>query len=200
VSERVVIVPTGTANLASVEAALTRAGVSTERTADADRVRRADRVVLPGVGTFGAAMERIERDGLVGALRDRISEGRPTLAICVGMQVLAETSVESPGAAGLAVWPAPVRRFEGDVRVPQLGWNRVESNDPRLPPGWVYFANSFALFDDPGDGWNLAWSEHGTRFVAAAVRGDVLTCQFHPELSGAYGAARIERWLGGAPA
>jgi glutamine amidotransferase len=191
------IVPTGTANLASVEAAFARAGATTERTIDPARVRRAARLVVPGVGTFGAAMDRIRRSGLAEALRERIEQGRATLAVCVGMQILARASDESPGVVGLGAWPCTVHRFAGDVRVPQLGWNRVEPDDARLRSGWAYFANSYALFERPADDWTLSWSTHGRRFVAAAVRGDVLACQFHPELSGAYGAGLIERWLHG---
>jgi len=195
-SAAVLVVPTGTANLASVEAALARAGHAATRTVDPDAVRRAERVVLPGVGTFAAAMDRLLRGGLAEALVERIADDRPTLAICVGMQVLARASEESPGVDGLGVFPVTVRRFDGGVRVPQIGWNVIQPEDAPREPGWVYFANSYAMFDPPGDGWRLAWATHGRRFVAAASRGAVLACQFHPELSGRYGADRIERWLG----
>lgn len=195
-SGAVAVVPTGTANLASVEAALVRAGARPERTVDPVRVRDAGRVVLPGVGTLAAAMDRLGAGGLDEALRERIAAGRPTLAVCVGMQALATSSEESPGVLGLGVWPGTVRRFPDGVRVPQLGWNRIRWGGEDAGT-WVYFANSFALLEPPGDGWRVAWAEHGVPFVAAACRGAVLACQFHPELSGPAGARLLAGWLSG---
>ena len=132
---------------------------------------------------------------MTGPLCDRITEGRPTLAVCVGMQVLAASSEESPGR-GLGVVAGRIRRFSGGIRVPQLGWNRVDP-DPGcrfVTPGWAYFANSYR-FDTLPEGWSGATSEHGGSFVAAMERGDVLACQFHPELSGPWGLRLLERWV-----
>lgn len=194
----VVIVPTGVANLASVRAAFHRLGRETVLATSAGQVAEADRVVLPGVGTFGAAMEGLRQAGIDGALGERILAGRATLAMCVGLQVLFEESEESPSAVGLGVAAGRVGRFPDDVMVPQFGWNRVEPEpDCRyLRPGHAYFANSYRTLDVPG--WRIAWAEHGGRFVAAMERGDVVACQFHPELSGAYGRDLIARWLDGA--
>jgi len=193
-------VRTGSANLASVVAALERAGRTPRLVEDADTVAPAERLVLPGVGAFGAVMARLVELGLVGTLTERIAAGRPTLAICLGLQVLAEGSEESPGVAGLGVVSGRVTRLPENVVVPQLGWNRVEA-DPGcrlLVDGAAYFANSFKL-DSAPEGWSVAWSDHGGRFVAALERGAVLGCQFHPELSGAWGAALLERWLEASP-
>jgi imidazole glycerol-phosphate synthase subunit HisH len=121
----VVIVPTGTANTASVVAALGRSGASTRVAADATEVELADNVVLPGVGSFGSAMSRIDELGMRTVLMQRVEAGRPTLAICLGMQLLCAGSAESPAARGLGVVPGTVGRFTGEVLVPQLGWNRV---------------------------------------------------------------------------
>jgi imidazole glycerol-phosphate synthase subunit HisH len=193
---RVVIVRTGIANLASVQAGLERAGGDCVVTDDAADIAAAERVVLPGVGTMKAAMERLAQQGLVEVLAARVRAGRPTLAICLGLQLLFESSAESPGTAGLSVLPGHVTRFPEGVRIPQMGWNRVEPEPGAsyLEPGYAYFANSYRVPAIP-PGWSGAMAEHGDRWVAALERGAVLACQFHPELSGAWGNALLRRWL-----
>jgi len=190
------MVPTGTANVASVAAAFTRLGAGLTTASGPDDVAGAAGVVLPGVGAFGAAMGQVEALGLGQALRDRIEQGKPTLAVCVGMQLLCVNSEESPGAKGLAVLDDTVTRFGGDTRVPQLGWNRVEPapGSRLLEPGWAYFANSYHVNRVP-EGWRGATTEYGNTFVSALERGSILACQFHPELSGAWGASLLGRWL-----
>jgi imidazole glycerol-phosphate synthase subunit HisH len=115
--------------------------------------------------------------------------------MCVGLQVLFEASDESPHATGLAALPGRVGRFADSVRVPQFGWNRVapQPGCRLIEPGYAYFANSYRALEAPGCA--IATAEHGGRFVAALERGGVLACQFHPELSGAYGHELIGRWL-----
>jgi imidazole glycerol phosphate synthase glutamine amidotransferase subunit len=190
-----VIVPTGTANLASVRAALDRLGARPCLAEDAAMIEDAAHVVLPGVGSFGAAMAGLREAGLDDALAARLKSGRPTLAMCVGLQVLFEASDESPDATGLAALPGRVGRFPDSVRVPQFGWNRVVPGPGCrfVEPGYAYFANSYRVLDAPDCG--IATAEHGGRFVAALERDGVLACQFHPELSGAYGHELIARWL-----
>ena len=189
------IVPTGTANLASVAAAFRRLGAEPLLCEDPAEVARASHVMLPGVGAFGAAMARLRDRGLDRALRDRIEADRPTMAICVGHQLLFAESEESPGVAGLGVLEAGVGRFPAHVRCPQFGWNEIEAGEDALllEEGWAYFANGYRAVEAPG--WRVATAEHGGRFVAAMERGRVIGCQFHPELSGAYGAALLSRWL-----
>jgi imidazole glycerol phosphate synthase glutamine amidotransferase subunit len=193
---QVVMVPTGTANVASVAAAFTRLGAGLTTAAGPGDVSGAAGVVLPGVGAFGAAIGQVEALGLREALRERIEQGKPTLAVCVGMQLLCHYSEESPGAKGLAVLDDTVTRFGGDTRVPQLGWNRVEPapGSRLLEPGWAYFANSYHINRAP-DGWRSATTEYGGRFVSALERGSILACQFHPELSGSWGSSLLGRWL-----
>lgn len=195
------IVPTGTANTASVVAAFRRLGVEPEDAETPEQVTAAARVVVPGVGAFGAAMGAVDALGMREALRDRIDRGRPTLAVCVGMQLLAAASVESPGTAGLGLVAATVERFPEGVPVPQLGWNRVEPapGSAYLSPGWAYFAHSFRLTSVP-DGWVAATAEHGGTFLAALERGAVLALQFHPELSGSWGSEVLARWMEAATA
>ncbi len=192
---KVAVVPTRTANLASVRAGLRRAGGEPVEVEDPDAVRRAERLVLPGVGALAAAMTRLGEAGLAEPLAERVREGRPTLAICLGLQILLEGSEESPGVPGLGVVGGVATRFTGDVRVPQLGWNRVEPEGCAvLRPGYAYFAHSYRLTAPPS-GWSCAWTEHGGRYVSAIERGPVLACQFHPELSGAWGTELLGRWL-----
>ena len=193
-----VAVPTGVANLASILALCERLGRRV-RIAEGPRdVEAADHVVLPGVGAFGAAMDALDSKGFSRALRSRIAADRPTLAVCVGMQVLLEGSEESPRARGLGVVPGMARRLRGQP-LPQLGWNRVAApSDARiLDSGWAYFAHSYAL-DRPPPGWRCASVEYGTRLVAAIERGRCLATQFHPELSGTWGGELVRRWLDGA--
>lgn len=190
------IVRTGSANLASVVAAFDRLGIATEITSDPGEVARVDKLVLPGVGSFGAAMASLTAAGLVTPLRERILAGKPTLAICLGLQLFAEASEESPGVAGLGIVPATVTRFStSSLPTPQMGWNtaRATPGARLLGDQWVYYANSYKLGAIPA-GWEGAMSIYGAEFVAAIERGNVLACQFHPELSGRDGLALLMRW------
>jgi imidazole glycerol-phosphate synthase subunit HisH len=193
----VVIIRTGVANIASVTAAFQRAGALVRLEDSPDAITHADHVVLPGVGAFAAGMERLHALALAQPLIERIAAGRPTLAICLGLQLLARSSDESPGVAGLGILDAHVTRFSGDaICIPQLGWNRVTAQPgcALLRDGYAYYANSYRLDAIP-DGWSGALSTHGAPFVAAIERGAVLACQLHPELSGPWGAALLSRWL-----
>lgn len=196
---RVAVVPTGTANLASVLAGLRRAGADPFPCADPALLRRVERAVVPGVGSFAAGMRVLERHELAGVLRERVDAGRATLFICLGMQLLFEASEESPGVAGLGCFPGRVTRFPGSVRVPQLGWNAITAGAGcrLLRSGYACFANSYRL-EAPPPGVASAMAEHGAPFVAAFERGDLLACQFHPELSSDFGGALLRAWIAGA--
>jgi imidazole glycerol-phosphate synthase subunit HisH len=190
-----VIIPTGTANLASVAAAFERQGAKPRLAEDAAQIERASHVMLPGVGSFGAAMARLEEQGFAAALQERIGRDAPTICICVGLQLLFESSEESPGIAGLGIVAGGIGRFPPAVRVPQFGWNAIaaERDCRLLEDGYAYFANSYRALAVPAAA--VGWAEHGGRFVAGFERGNLLACQFHPELSGAYGAALLGRFL-----
>jgi imidazole glycerol phosphate synthase glutamine amidotransferase subunit len=196
-AREVIVLPTGVANVASVLAAFRRLGARPRVAEEPEAVRAAERVVLPGVGTFGAAMRGLRRAGLDQAIAGRVREGQPTLAMCVGLQVLFQGSEESPDAIGLGVIEGRIGRFPDTVRTPQFGWNRIEPEPGcrYLQPGHAYFANSYRALAAPG--CRVAHAEHGHRFVAALELDDVLACQFHPELSGVYGRDLIARWLEG---
>ena len=194
-SPEVIVVPTGTANTASVLAAFRRLGARPRLCDDAGVVAKAPYAVLPGVGVFAAAAKQLDDLELRNVLRRRIEDGLPTLAICLGMQLFCAGSEESPGASGLGIVPTTARRFSGELRVPQLGWNRVEPMGSELmEEGDAYFANTYRIEDMP-PGWAGAWTRYGKPFVSALEQGPVLACQFHPELSGAWGARLLARWL-----
>lgn len=152
-------------------------------------------MILPGVGTFGAASTEVAEKNWIEILRDRVAAERPTLAICVGMQLLCASSEESPFATGLGIIRETIRRFPQDAVTPHLGWNRIEPfASELLEPGEAYFANSYRL-ERPPAGWGGSMSTYEGLFVSALERGAVLACQFHPELSGDYGARLLDRWL-----
>ena len=195
-SSDLLIVRTGAANLASVVAAFERLGRSVKITDNAFAVRNAKRIVLPGVGAFAPVAAQLRDNGLGDAVRDRVAQDRPTLTVCLGLHLMAESSQEGEGAEGLGLLAVGVSRFPSSVVVPQLGWNSIEADSgcTLLTDGDAYFANSYRI-EDPPTGWSVAWSDHGGRFVAAVERGNVLGCQFHPELSGSWGEGLLERWL-----
>ena len=204
-SRSVAIVRTGTANVRSVAEALLRAGFE-PKFAVAEDVTSAERVVLPGVGSFGAAMATLDAEGFAEPIRDRIRAGKSTLCICLGMQLLAAGSEESPGVRGLGVVDAVVRRLSGEVRVPQMGWNQVDPqrHGPRqeLHPLWqgiaqgayFYFVHSF--YAQPSNAAHCAAeADYGGRFAAAIARDNLFATQFHPEKSAAYGLALFRNFL-----
>jgi glutamine amidotransferase len=193
--EPVVIVSTGVANTASVSASIRRLGFGAVISSDPELIHRAQRVVLPGVGSFKAGMSAIRERGLETAIRERVLQQQPLLAICLGLQLLCEQSEESPGITGIGVIDSKVMMLPVQMRVPQFGWNRVEAADSsHLVSGYAYYANSYCVTDPPSD-WMVSTTIYGTKFAATFERGPVLACQFHPELSGAWGAALIKRWL-----
>jgi len=192
----VVVVPTGTANIASVLVALRRVGTLPRVSADPETVEHSKLLVLPGVGTLSAAMERLQAARLIDPLKRRFAAGRATLAVCLGLQMLCESSEESPGLSGLGVVPGNITRFAEGLTIPQIGWNEIVPVDEcdLLERGYAYFANSYRLADAPS-GWAAAVSDYGGGFVAAMERGNLLACQFHPELSGRFGLELIRRWV-----
>jgi len=177
----------GIGNLGSVTKAFRRAGAEVRLTGDKEVLRRADALVLPGDGAFGATMAEVERRALVPVLREAVEEGKPLLGICVGMQLLFEESEEHGRHAGLALLPGRVRRLEGDLPVPHMGWNRLRARRPHpvlegVPDGaHVYFVHSYYC-DAPAD-VVIATTDYGRDFAAIVGKGSVLGMQFHPEKS-----------------
>ncbi len=190
------IINTGVANIASIQSAFMKLGYDTKFVDSTQDVLESKAVVLPGVGAFEAGMSALNLLGIGRPLKERITDGKPTLAVCLGMQLLCESSEESPGVEGLGVVPGSIRRFSPGIRTPHFGWNMV-SGSSYFGTGYAYFANSFRLGDDPGDGWEVATCGHGEPFVAALRKGAVVACQFHPEISGDFGFSILENWLEG---
>lgn len=189
-------------NLRSAGKALERLGARVRIAARPDDALGAEAIVLPGVGRFGAAMERLDEHGFVELLRSAADEGVPVLGICLGLQLLFEESEESPGVAGLGLVPGSVRRLRTDRKVPHIGWSEVtwrrgtvlSPAEGRVADRTYYFVHSYAC--DPADSDDvLATAEHGCRFVAAAGHGSVMGVQFHPEKSSAAGLDLLGRWL-----
>ena len=190
------IINTGVANIRSLQAAFERIGAAWNLTEDPADITSASHVVLPGVGTFGAAAEALDRFKIRGAIQNRIQIGKSTLCICLGMQLLCKSSEESPGAVGLGIIDATIERFSDNVKVPQLGWNAVvpdANSGPRFETGEAYFANSFRL-KSPPQSWGFASTDYDGGFVSSIWLGGVLACQFHPELSGPWGQELLKRW------
>lgn len=192
----IMIVPTGTANLASVLAAIARAGAEPRIASGVRDLESAKALVLPGVGSFGSAMGKLEAEGFARPLRALILSGVPTLAICLGMQILFEASDESPGSSGLSIFPGRFERFPTTVRSPHVGWNYVEpvSGAKFLQSGDAYFTHSYCLRTLPPQSIG-ATTLYDAPFVSAVESGNILACQFHPELSSGWGIELIQRWL-----
>ncbi|MCE2902696.1 MAG: imidazole glycerol phosphate synthase subunit HisH [Gemmatimonas sp.] len=195
---RVTVFDYGAGNLHSLVKALEAGGAVVHVETDAARaVRDTDALILPGVGAFAPAAERLA--GGRDAMRDALLGGLPALGICLGMQLLFDASDEGPGA-GLGIVPGRVTKLTAE-RVPQIGWNRLEAvREPLLQAAQLstaYYANSFVCRPTlEGEGFVSAWSEHeGDRFPASVRRGNVIGTQFHPEKSSAPGVAFVREFL-----
>ncbi|MFY9936641.1 MAG: imidazole glycerol phosphate synthase subunit HisH [Silvibacterium sp.] len=184
-------------NLTSVMKALRAVCVEAEATEDPNVVRRAEKIVLPGVGHFQATAF-LERRGLREAMEERIAQGVPFLGICVGLQWLYRGSTEAPGSRGLAAFDGICDRFVGGKKVPHVGWNSlVVQQNSRLLRGvetgnFVYFTHSYrapVLHD------TVAVTEYGEAFTAAAERANVMGVQFHPEKSGLVGLRILRNFV-----
>lgn len=189
-------------NLRSVAKALEALGEEPFVTRDRDRILGADRVILPGVGAFGDAMEKLSGYGLTDVIREAAASGKPFLGICLGLQLLFEGSEESPEAEGLGVFKGHILRIPDGtgLKIPHMGWNSLEiTEDSRLfagiPQGsFVYFVHSYYLKAEDED-IVAASAEYGVRIHAAVERGNVCACQFHPEKSGDVGLKILRNFL-----
>ena len=194
----IAIIQTGIANVASVLVAFERLKTNPRIVRTPNEIDERDAVVLPGVGSFAAGLTNLRQNGWTDLLCSRIEEDRPLLAICLGLQMLCRSSDEAPGVPGLGVLPVTVDNLPDSVALPHFGWNSITSDSAAIPKGFVYYANSFGITNYKpliNASWDVATTEYGTRFVAAVQRNSILACQFHPELSGAFGSKIIERWL-----
>lgn len=192
----VVLVDAGGTNIGSVRYALQRLGVDAALTSDAQTIRNADKVILPGVGAAAPGMARLHELGLVELMR---SLTQPVLGVCLGMQLLCERSEESDTTC-LGLIPATVHRFTEapGLRVPHMGWNRLKAtvSHPLLSgldeQSWAYFVHSYAV---PVGDYTLAVADYGGEFSTVIARGNFHGMQFHPERSAAVGAALLKNFL-----
>jgi glutamine amidotransferase len=200
-SARIAILDYGMGNLRSVEKALEHVGATATISAEAATVRAADGVVLPGVGAFPRAMERIRELGLDELIGERREAGAPILGIFLGLQLLFDSTTELGGAAGLGLLDGPVAELDaGGLKVPHIGWAPVRwERQSRLADGIpsetpFYHVHSFAPRPQPGE--LLGTAVYGERFAAAAEKGNVFGVQFHPEKSSAAGLRLLANFAG----
>ncbi len=198
----IALVDYGMGNRRSVEKALEHVGARVARTADAEVIGAAEAIVLPGVGAFPEAMRRLRALGLDDLLRERAAAGVPLLGICLGMQLLFESSDEHEGAEGLGLLAGTVTRLDAPgLKVPHIGWNTVTFTRPaRLTAGLgdaapFYHVHTFAC--RPADPEDVAGTgEYGERFASIVERGNVAGVQFHPEKSSLDGLALLRTFAG----
>ena len=197
----IVVLDYGMGNLRSVEKALEHVGARAAIGADPDEVRAADGLILPGVGAFPRAMERIRATGLDQLIAERAAAGTPILGICLGLQLLFERSEELGGATGLGLFPGAVTGLDAPgLKVPNIGWAPVRwERESRLTAGIAsatpfYLVHSFVARAAVED--TLGTAEYGERFVCAAERDNVFGVQFHPEKSSAAGLSLLANFAG----
>jgi imidazole glycerol-phosphate synthase subunit HisH len=198
---RIAILDYGMGNLRSVEKALERAGAEAEITSDRARAEAADGVILPGVGAFPRAMQRVREIGLDELVAGRIEAGVPVLGICLGLQLLFESSVENEGGRGLALLNGVVAPLEANgYKVPHIGWSPVRwEHDSRLTEGLgeetpFYFVHSFAP-RPATEGDVLGTAAYGERFTCAVERPPLYGVQFHPEKSSSAGLTLLRNFI-----
>jgi glutamine amidotransferase len=197
---KLVIVDYGAGNLHSVTRAVVHAGVRPLVTSNARYVDEAEALIVPGVGAAADTMMNLRRHRLVEPIREYIASGRPFLGVCMGQQALFDASEEGGEHECLAVLPGRVVRFEGGVRVPQIGWNQVRQVKPHpifegIPDGsYFYFLNSY--YPKPEDpSVVIGETDYGVTFASAVARDNVVATQFHPEKSGELGLRMYANFL-----
>jgi imidazole glycerol-phosphate synthase subunit HisH len=197
----IAILDYGMGNLRSAEKALERVSAETEVTRDPERIRAAGGLVLPGVGAFPKAMEAVRDLGFDQLMREHVDARKPVLGICLGMQLLFESSTELGGAEGLGLLDGDVVALDAPgLKVPHIGWNEVSwTNGSALHeglsnPAAFYHVHSFAPRTD-GEDEVIGWSTYGNRFPSVVGRGNVFGVQFHPEKSGPDGLALLRNFV-----
>ena len=198
----IVILDYDAGNIRSVEKAFEKLGYEAVVTRDKKLIREADRLILPGVGAFGNAMEKLDEYGLIDPIREAVCAGKPFLGICLGLQLLFDESDESPGVRGLSLLPGKVLRIPdagGTLKIPHMGWNSLKiKEDSRLFKGlrqdtYVYFVHSYYLRAERRE--DVAASTfYGTQIDAAVEHENVFACQFHPEKSGSCGLKILQNF------
>ena len=197
----IAIVDYGMGNIRSVTNAFRSLGAEISVTRDKDVITGAQALVLPGVGAFGKCVENLKRFELFDFLKTQIAAGKPYLGICLGMQILLESSEEAPGVEGMGIIKGRVVRFQGDMKIPHMGWNNVEIKKPgkmfdNIPDGsHFYFVHSF--YPAPEDAAVTATTTDycGVRFTSAIQRDSIFASQYHPEKSQAIGLRLLRNFV-----
>lgn len=198
----VAIIDYGAGNLSSVKNALDFLGSDSKITSDKKQIESADHVILPGVGSFGDAMAALEESGLVNTVISAVNSGKPFLGICLGLQLLFESSEESPGVEGLGLFKGKITEIPHDrgLKVPHIGWNSVANKQNSgifsniADDSYFYFVHSFYLNGANSD-FVAGTTEYGVKIQCAVQKGNVCATQFHPEKSGKTGLKLLENFL-----
>jgi len=196
---KISLVEYGAGNLPSVEAALARQNIHTERASTPEAIRAAETLILPGVGHFGQLMRTLTERDLIAPIEEIIARGTPFLGICLGLQALFSGSAEAPGEPGLGILSGQIAALPPTAKLPHMGWNQLRRVRPSallegLPPdSYFYFAHSYAAMS-AGEA-AVAMCDHCEPFVAVLERGNVFAVQFHPEKSGSTGARVLANFI-----
>ena len=194
----ITILDYGAGNLRSVQNTLAEIGAEHELVRNSEGLRRATKIILPGVGHFGQMMRALDQMQVRDALVERIRSGIPFLGICLGLQGLFETSEEAPHERGLGLFRGQIKRFPADSRVPHMGWNEIQPrNGARLlrnlpPHAYLYFANSYYA---PVVEATAATCEYSAEFTAVLETNNIFGVQFHPEKSGPIGLGIVRNFV-----
>jgi len=189
-------------NIKSVEKALNFLGEEAIITRDRDEILKSDKVILPGVGAFGDAMEKLHQYGLVETIQEVVKREIPFLGICLGLQLMFESSDEAPGVKGLGLLPGKILRIpkQGDLKIPHMGWNNIKIKEgAKLFQGleqdpYVYFVHSYYLKADDED-IVAATTQYGVTIHASVEKGNIFACQFHPEKSSTVGLHILKNFV-----
>ena len=200
----IAIIDYGVGNLFSLSSSLRAVGAEVVVTDDREILKKADRLILPGVGAFADAAAKLRAGGLDGFVREQAASGKPLLGICLGMQLLFEKSYEFGEHQGLGLIPDEIVPMQGtipaDLKIPQIGWNRLQlkGESPlfqHIQDGdYVYFVHSY--YASGCDPYVIATTDYGIEMTAAAAHGNVYGCQFHPEKSGPVGLKILAAFCG----
>lgn len=192
---KTIVVDYDAGNLRSVANMLTFLDVPFEISSDKNMILKAEKIIFPGQGHFGQAMNNLEKKGLVPVIRECCDKGIPFLGICIGLQILFEKSEEAPNIKGLGILKGEVKKFT-QGKIPQIGWNKVipTSVNKYLPEDYFYYVNSYYVVPED-ESIISAYTDYNGKFCAAVQSGSVTAVQFHPEKSSNAGLTFFKNWI-----